>query len=650
MNALYSVIIQNQKTMDEFAKFQPLFMEGINNDRISVCKWIESGTTIDTAVPELMNLTNDKEEWRAIIVRFEDESAKAGFESDKQNPYDFSVNREHNDAYAENPVPLVRLTQMLGGIPTPEMKFKCEQIKEENKVPRTVYKPVINEEKNKAYELLKKKYRFDGKMPSSILIVTVRENYADYENIGSAWLTHKESESSEFWKINNYPSICRFLVCDFTDGGPVKRDGDEFNFWISVLLLAINETDSGTLQAYRLYNLNTKIDKELMTEAFQNLVHKLKSSRFVIEEKIKRDAREKLSLDPELPRYRMEIPVSIRLPKDSEATVRKKSFGLFSDGSSTDVGIWSNQKEQCEKLLEKALRTAERTLDQTADRMKEFCTFEEDEVTGLNRYQAEDLKRETDDIYCDLINVQGRLPKSNVSDDENLNKSAQNIRRYLLGRVVGSAASIALVIAVVVTVLTMLPALFVTQAEETVDFSVLLTIAACEALCILICAFITLYVQKSKLNGLIDIYNQHMKAAFNKITNNATDYSRYMSDIVSHSRGHSYLNLSARKKHHVENAHSLKYKHIKAINLFLEKIHSWSKAYYLNVDFNTNYIDEHANVDISVSPTESKMYTFEFGSSYPVEINTSGTFIEAPFSFIKRLEIVREELYDDRDS
>ena len=220
----------------------------------------------------------------------------------------------------------------------------------------------------------------------------------------------------------------------------------------------------------------------------------------------------------------------------------------------------------------------------------------------------------------------------------------------MLGRVVGGAASIALVIAVVATVLTMLPALFVAQAEGTVDFSALLTIAACEALCILICAFITLFVQKSKLNGLIDIYNQHMKAAFNKITNNATDYSRYMSDIVSHSRGHSYLNLSARKKHNVENAHSLKYKHIKAINLFLEKIHSWSKAYYLNVDFNTNYIDEHANVDISVSPTESKMYTFEFGSSYPVEINTSGTFIEAPFSFIKRLEIVREELYDDRDS
>ncbi len=644
---MYSVIIQNQKTMDEFAKYQPLFMEAINNDRIGICKWIESGTTIDTAVPELSNLTNDKEEWRAVIVRFEDESAKAGFESDKQNPYDFYVNRDRGEEYSESPVPLIRLTHMLGGIPSPEMKFECEQIREENKAPRTVYKPIVDEKTNKDYEALRKKYKFDGKLPSSILIVTVRENFFETDNIGSAWLFHKESESSEFWKINQYPSICRFLVCDFTDGGPVQRDGDEFNFWISILLLAINDTDSGTLQAYRLYNLSTKVDKELMTEVFQNLVHKLKSSRYVIEEKINREAKEKLSLNPELPRYRMEIPVSIRLPQDVESSVKKKSFGLFSDGASTDVGVWSGQRSNAEAMLEKAIRTAERTLDQTADRMKEFCAFDEDEVTGLNRYQAEDLKRETDDIYRDLIKVQGKLPKSNVSDDGKLNDSAKKVRTYLLGRVVGGAASTAMIVVIVVTFLAMLPALFITQADGTIDIAPLLSVVVGEVALILLCAFITLLVQKKKLNDLIDTYNQCLKDAFNRITNKATDYSRYMSDIVSHSRGHSYLNLSLRKKHHVENTNNLKYKHIKAINLFLEKIHSWSKAYYLDVDFNVSYVDERANVDISVSPTESKLYTFESGSSHPVEINNSGVFVESPFSFIKKLEIVREELYDD---
>ena len=647
---MYSVIIQNQKTMDEFERYQPLFMEAINNDRIGVCKWIESGTTIDTAVPELCNLTNDKEEWRAIIVRFEDESAKEGFETDTQNPYDFIINHDTNREFSETNVPLIRLTHMLGGIPKPELSFRCEQIYEENKAPRTVYKPIVDEKQNEVYERLKKKYKFDGNAPSSILIVTVRNNFVNNEEIGGAWLTHKESESSEFWKTNQYPSICRFVVCDFVDGGPVKRDGDEFNFWISVLLLAINDTDSSTLQAYRLYNLSTEVDNEIMAETFQNLVHKLKSSRFVIEEKIKREAREKLTLDPELPRYRMEIPVSIKLPKDSESLVRKKSFNLFSDGASTDVGIWSNQRHQSEKLLEKALLTAERTLDQTADRMKEFCTFDEDEVSALNRYQTEDLKRETDDIYSDIIKVQGMLPKSKVSEDEELSNSANKVKKYLLGRVMGSAAAYALLIAAIAIIVTVVPALFVSLTETTADIITLITIAFGEIALVLIFAFVTLFVQKGKLNGLIDAYNQNLKSAFNRITNNATEYSRYMSDIVSHSRANSYLNLSKRKKHYSEKTSTLKYKHIKAINLFLERLHLWSKAYYLNVDFDTNYIDEHINVDVSVLPTESKMYTFEFGATYPVEINNSGEYIEAPFAFVKRIEIVREELYDDTNS
>ena len=56
--------------MEAFSQYQPLFAEAINGGRIGVCKWIEAGTTIDTALPEIGNLTDDKKEWRAVIVRY----------------------------------------------------------------------------------------------------------------------------------------------------------------------------------------------------------------------------------------------------------------------------------------------------------------------------------------------------------------------------------------------------------------------------------------------------------------------------------------------------------------------------------------------------------------------------------------------------
>ena len=148
----YSVIIQNKKTMEAFSKFQPLFMEALNNNRIGVCKWNESGATLDTAVPELGELTNDKDEWRAIIVRYEDDRPMSAFNCDVRNPFDFEVNKTMDEDAFESEVPLIRLTHMLGGIPAPEMKFESEQVYEKHKAPRTIYKPVVDKKRDEAYE------------------------------------------------------------------------------------------------------------------------------------------------------------------------------------------------------------------------------------------------------------------------------------------------------------------------------------------------------------------------------------------------------------------------------------------------------------------------------------------------------------------
>jgi len=120
-----------------------------------------------------------------------------------------------------------------------------------------------------------------------------------------------------------------------------------------------------------------------------------------------------------------------------------------------------------------------------------------------------------------------------------------------------------------------------------------------------------------------------------------------LSNIASHQRGHSYLALSKRKKYKVDNAHYAKYKHIKAIDIFLSKLKAWSTAYHLKTDFVSPIIDEDATVDVFLSPTKNGMYTFETSSSYAVPVNNSGETVDSPFCFAEKLEIIREELYDD---
>ena len=644
----YSVIIQNAKTMEAFTKYQPLFNDALNSNRIGVCKWNESGTTIETALPELSSLTDDKEEWRAIIVRFIDDNCMAMCKSAQQNPYDFLINQEQSDEVRENDVPLVRLTQMLGGVPPLEVKFKPEIIKEEHKAPRTIYTPIVDEEKEQAHQSLVKKYQFDGKAPLSIIIVTVRDLSGGKEdNIGRAWLSHKESESSEFWKRNQYPSTCRFLVYDYEKLGPIQRDADDFNFWLSVMLLSTNEIDSATLQAYRLYTVKTVIDKKVMSESFQAVSDRLRDAKQTLERDIRKDIENQICDEEELPEYRIEVPVALKLPAIENREVKKSSFHLLSDGALSDVAIWNKQCESIEDELVKTVRSAERTLDQTADKMRDACSFEEDEVEPLNKYQEEDMLRETDELYHNVVNIQSGLPTDKVSDDEEIVDSSESVKENLVGRVLKKPAIIAFVIAALFLLLSSLPAI-IQKARELPSELLTLTYIMLGVIVIVIgFGLVALIAQKIKLNKLIKKYNQSIKTAFNKLIENADDYSKYMSAIASHSRGSSYLALSARKKYFHNEEHYSRYKHIKAINVLLSRLKGWSKAYHLDVDFTSKRPEERVEIDITQTPFESKFYAINSGDLYPVAVNNSGMSVESPFNFIARIEIDREELYDD---
>ncbi|MBQ1332281.1 MAG: hypothetical protein IIY36_05040 [Lachnospiraceae bacterium] len=87
--------------------------------------------------------------------------------------------------------------------------------------------------------------------------------------------------------------------------------------------------------------------------------------------------------------------------------------------------------------------------------------------------------------------------------------------------------------------------------------------------------------------------------------------------------------------------------HIRAINAFLGRLKQWGKAQHLNLDLESRRPDSRITVDTTVSPADNKLYVFEAGKYSPVEINHSGLTMQSPYSFTKKIEILREELYDD---
>lgn len=644
----YSVIIQNQKTLESFSEYQQLFAAAVKSGKIGVCKWIESGTTVDTALPELASLTNDKQEWRAIIVRYADDDCMDAFESTSRNPYDFVINQGRTEWEGESPIPLVRLAQMLGGVPPLEIKFRTEVIKEEYKAPRTVYVPVEDVQREQAYRNLVRKYRFDGKLPTSILIVTVRDSiYQDEERFDQVWVPHKESESSEFWKRNHFPSVCRFMAYDFQAEGPIQKEADNFGFWYAVMLLSINEWDSSTIQAYRLYSLRTVMNRSAMTQKFQELVDRLRDAKRCIERSIRQDIEDEICEEEELPEYGIEVSVPIKRPRMDECLPAVWSFKLLSRGVESDIAKWSLQRGRAEETLKNSVRSAERSLDQTADKMRDSCTLTENLVIPLNKYQEEDLRRELDESYNSIVKIQGELLDEDVGKDEQLQKSASSVRTYLLGRVEGGAALIGVILAMFLLGLAAVPAIIDRVISKTGSALAITAVVGGSVLCVLLATACILLLQKIKLDSLIRKYNRLLKTSFNKLTERAGDYSTYMSQIGSHQRGSSYLALSDRKKGRSGTKHDLKYRHIAAINALLNKLRKWSTAYRLDVDYVSPRPEIRVEVDVAVAPVDNKAYAFDAQTLYPVAINSSGMSMESPYPFASRIEIVREELYGD---
>ena len=647
---MYSVLIQNSKTIDSFLRYRPFFAEALTAGQIGICRWNEFGRTIETALPELSSLTDDKEEWRAIIVRHTDDHDMSAFESADNNPYDFEVNRDL-PGFEENEVPLVRLTQMLGGVPPVEVSFEAEVIQEEHMQPRTVYHPVKNAELIRQRDALAEFYEFDGRKPSSILIISMRRKPDQDEKLAheadQAWKKKKESWSSEFWKRNQYPSACRFLVYDYEFHGPVQREADDFNFWLSVLLLSLNKVDASTLQAYRLYTVRTILDKDAMKRVFQEQADLLRDSKKVIQKEIRKQIEGRLVFEEELPDYRLDVPVVLNLPKRGDIEVSPRSFPFLSEGQLADFSVWRTEKNRIEEHLVRSVRSANRSLDQTAARMRNNLDIDEAEAEPLNRYQVEDLTRETDQLYRDIVKMQGSLPTEDVSADPKIVQVTNEIQDELSKRVMKGPVLFVGVMTAVLLVMAAFPAVIrlVNGTENRLTGILIMIIFGAAAAAI--DAIIILALQKRYLNKLILRYDQIIADAFNELEDDADQYTKYLSSIASHSRGIAHLDMSSRLQITEEEQKDDRFVHIRAINAFLGRLKQWGKAQHLNLDLESRRPDSRITVDTTVSPADNKLYVFEAGKYSPVEINHSGLTMQSPYSFTKKIEILREELYDD---
>lgn len=650
---MYTVLIQSKKTLDCLQQFYPLFSESIEADDIGICQWVEAGETVDTAMPELYDLISHKRAWKAVVVCSEFDDINTKYPADAVNPYDFLENKDRegltivDGRIIDCDAPLIRLTHMLGGIPAPEPKFKATIVESENRVPRMEFYPVDDEEsatQKKIYNAWTEENMFKGLPPTEIVLVKVRKASAAKEMfslVKASWQVHTEADSSEFWKRNLYPHNCRFLVFDMEQRGVMKRQNDLFKLWIGILLISQNDIDPNVLQAHRLYSLKVLLNEGALAESFQQTINKLNMAKYQLEKSLAKEAESVSEVDAPIPDYTVGVPVSFQLPKVSDLHFDTGDYALAGGIGSGDMDIWETYSKKAKREIQTLIQSVDRTLDQAASRLRDQCEYSEADVFPLTPYQEEDFRISLSKNYKEMLEKQETLPGKVSATEEEIGDADSNVRQIILQRMTNSQIVFAFGVAISSLVLCMIPGFFFSPSKAVIGVATLIAVAILG-----IAGLMVLLSQKKALINATKRFQMVFQTAVGELSHNASAFSDFLSSVASHIRGCSYLNTMETKRLKRDSSYYFKKKHLKAIDIFLSKLSLWSSALHIKVDLTS--VDAIELIDNLVEDIDyDSLYSFDVGKDFVVPLNQIGVTISSPFGFIEKIEIEREEVYDN---
>lgn len=623
-------------------------MDALNSGDISVCKWLEAGTTIETAVPELYEAICDEEEWRAIVVHAEDDDEMSLFPAAANNPFDFSGCFDGDqEPYGESNVPLIRLAQMLGGVPHPEVRFDKKLVKEPGKPKQTVYEPHRSEDEDKIYEELCERYKLRAPDPAEVIFIGIRKEF-DSEAFCRNVLRndgYKLTPDKEFVVRNRYPVTCRFIAYDMNRKGSAGYMNDLFRFWTAVLLLASNRLKASTLHAYDFYTVDVDISKNMLGDAIQEAAGTIINCRTIVRSKMS-DELEFTGNDSgsvTAPDYSLSVDVPVSSKKHKIPLISERMYGTATADRSADIKTWMSTTAGTYHDMRVIERSNERILDQTAMKLHGSCGYDESAVRVLNEYQLEDMYAHLDSDRADIASLAASLPSDESSAAKLMRKTDTEVKAELLMRASGRQVTVGLIIDILLLLLCAIPAFLMPSGFSAKATLIILLIATGIVGAV---TFIVLSVQHGRLKGLLGKFNTFIKLRFSEMIDDAGVYSAYLSTIASHMHGSSYLNIIKSRRDKLSGEYERLQMQLRELGSFEDTLRMWAKAFFININFNKrNSYDPDFDADIPASC--NPIYSLASQTATEIKLNGCEETLVSPVLFVEKLSIKQEELYYD---
>ncbi|MCU6763777.1 Uncharacterised protein [uncultured Roseburia sp.] len=649
---MHTVIIANEKMTQLFRDYKNLYIPFLEDGEISFCDWNEEGPDLDTALPDLSKAVDGDHNWRAIILHdpghFEDADGNEIF--DEYNPYDYACNYGREVPLVEDsPIPLIRLTHHLAGYPDLGVYDIVEKPVEERDQRDVVEYETMDysKELQKKHAVLKEKYNELLWKPKDLWIISIRRRRRklNKKDLKEIWTSKLETESSRFWLRNNYPEVCRFMCFDVSDIYNELYCKELFQFWMTVLTLARNKIPASNIQAYRLYRITCEFDKEKMREEFMHHYSRICQAKETVESALKILPEQNIDPDEEILQLQP-VPVIFENHDEKSAYIETREIGFAKDCPQREDELWKNEYKDIKKYLANYVKEPRRAIDRAAEYTRKAEDSFYDLEYELDQIQLEELQESVYQLEEDIMSAETmRIVDLNAYEEE-MQSVNKNVEEVIEGRMTRKVTVIAGLSAAILFFCGFLPYLIHAASDGIPTFLKSLQLAVISAACLAAVGFLVLFVFRSRVKKAIHSFNLLTSRIVAGINRAASTFEEYLSLICTYMKAQSVIQGTKDNSDSVKSHRALLRMHKYAMNETLEQMAMWCAAYDLKIKREPISASEEY-YDFDMMPTECPIY---YMKTNPVEqnisINGSGDILTAPYEFVTKLHIVREEIYE----
>jgi len=537
--------------------------------------------------------------------------------------------------------------------------------------------PYSSEEKAD-YKKITEKYTFNENRPAEVLILSIREQHTydereeTFTEVRRTWQFHDEVDSSDFWKV--YPNTCRFLCYDLINEKHTLYLRELQRFFLLTLTLAVNQIPGRSLQAYLLYNANLQVDAGELGRVYDRYLDNLMTFREIILERMSRVSELTQDKKKEL------VPaqyISVNFDQIEEGDVKAKSskIGLAKDCPADEAQFWNDHIQGTRHTIENILYAPQEIVAEKALETRQTIDSFSGKEQVLDRFQLDRIRKRINELEPKIFNTSLHAMLDTEKYKAEVAKAGDAVHKYIKHRLTKRNVLLISLASLLAFLVGFVPYLINSAGLSWQTFSAAFGLVIAASLLLAGGALLILWFLRHELIKKIYGYNRDVTNIFARLKQSARVFSGYFSDLCTYMYARSLLSGVMLKKDNDNSAAAVQRAHLSFLESEIEKNKSICSMYGapLNVssgkgslaDINEELLEkgpsecqfyellpcyEKNTIKLTTSPITKRTMSDSTDDSYDEwEQYNTGVTLDAPYSFITGINLVREEIYDRKE-